>query len=116
MIRATGLLNSLFKTSSSHFLPPCSLVCEISHGYPSNFHQGSAQSFPDDCLTTINEQTPDFSEHSDAANCRQGWEALQPETADPSEMKNARDHQDSLPEPGGHHMGETCVGLNKINS
>lgn len=116
MIRATRLLSSLFKASSRHFLPLRSLFCEISHGYPSNFHQGSAQSFPNDCLTTINEQTPDFSGHSDAANCLQGWEPLQPETVSPLEMENMRDHRDSLLEPERHHVGGTWVGLNKINS
>lgn len=113
---ASELLSFLRKASSRHFLPPCSLFYEFSHGYPSNFHQGSAQSFTNDCSTTISEWTPGFPGHSDAANCLQTWEPLQPETASPSEMENVRDHQDSLQEPGRHCMNKTWVGLKKINS
>lgn len=89
MIRASGLLRSLLKASSRHFLTPSSFY-EFSHGYPSNFHQGSAQSFTNDYSTTIHEQTLAFPSHSDAANCLQTWEPLQPETASPSQMENIR--------------------------
>lgn len=99
-IKTTGLLCNLFKSSSRHFLWPCSLFYEFSHSYPNSFQKVSAQNFTSDCLTTISESTSGFPALSDGANCLQIQEPLQPEKTGSLEMEDLRDHRASYGDQG----------------